>query len=198
MNDDFWNLGNESTPPDSGDRVSESGKESEDTILPVKHECNAQEPSEEYSTASDFSDLNMVLSDLPQDVVDNMPTIQNRINAYLTYFSAMHLARLPKLMRFINAAEELMFNPKDLLHMDYDQMSSIYKSAKYSASEVLETARKVSQTVQQENDKKTDVLYNMLTSLSPDTVSRLLEMVEAEQKAEKQKAAQIDIGNDDE
>ena len=77
-------------------------------------------------------------------------------------------------------------------------MSSIYKSAKYSASEVLETARKVTQTVQQENDKKTDVLYNMLTSLSPDTVSRLLEMVEAEQKAEKQKAAQIDIGNDDE
>ena len=56
----------------------------------------------------------------------------------------------------------------------------------------------MTQTVQQENDKKTDVLYNMLTSLSPDTVSRLLEMVEAEQKMEKQKAAQIDIGNDDE
>lgn len=193
MNDDFWNLGNEETSPDSSDRGSESGKESEDTSLPVKPECTAQSPSEEYSASSDFSDLGMVLSDLPQDVVDNMPTIQNRINAYLTYFSAMNLARLPKLMKFINAAEELMFNPKDLLHMDYDQMSSIYKSAKYSASEVLESSRKVSQTVQQENDKKTDVLYNMLTSLSPDTVSRLLEMVEAEQKVEKQKAAQIDM-----
>lgn len=198
MNDDFWNLGNESTQPCQDDRVSDSGHESEDTRLPVKHEVTAQDHTEEPSTVSDFSDLKMVLSDLPQDVVDNMPTIQNRINAYLTYFSAMNMARLPKLMQFINAAEELMFNPKDLLHMDYDQMSSIYKSAKYSASEVLETARKVTQTVQQENDKKTDVLYNMLTSLSPDTVSRLLEMVEAEQKAEKQKAAQIDIGNDDE
>lgn len=198
MNDDFWNLGNESTQPCQDDRVSDSGHESENTRLPVKHEVTAQDHTEEPSTVSDFSDLKMVLSDLPQDVVDNMPTIQNRINAYLTYFSAMNLARLPKLMQFINAAEELMFNPKDLLHMDYDQMSSIYKSAKYSASEVLETARKVTQTVQQENDKKTDVLYNMLTSLSPDTVSRLLEMVEAEQKAEKQKAAQIDIGNDDE
>lgn len=198
MNDDFWNLGNESTPPDSYDRVSESDKESEGTRLLVKHEVTAQDHTEEPSTVSDFSDLKMVLSDLPQDVVDNMPTIQNRINAYLTYFSAMNLARLPKLMQFINAAEELMFNPKDLLHMDYDQMSSIYKSAKYSASEVLETSRKVTQTIQQENDKKTDVLYNMLTSLSPDTVSRLLEMVEAEQKAEKQKAAQINIGNDDE
>ena len=198
MNDDFWNLGNESTQPCQDDRVSDSGHESEDTRLPVKHEVTAQDHTEEPSTVSDFSDLKIVLSDLPQDVVDNMPTIQNRINAYLTYFSAMNLARLPKLMQFINAAEELMFNPKDLLHMDYDQMSSIYKSAKYSASEVLETARKVTQTVQQENDKKTDVLYNMLTSLSPDTVSRLLEMVEAEQKAEKQKAAQIDIGNDDE
>ena len=198
MTDDFWNLGNESTQPCQDDRVSDSGHESEDTRLPVKHEVTAQDHTEEPSTVSDFSDLKMVLSDLPQDVVDNMPTIQNRINAYLTYFSAMNLARLPKLMQFINAAEELMFNPKDLLHMDYDQMSSIYKSAKYSASEVLETARKVTQTVQQENDKKTDVLYNMLTSLSPDTVSRLLEMVEAEQKAEKQKAAQIDIGNDDE
>lgn len=193
MNDDFWNLGNESTPPDSYDRVSESDKESEGTRLLVKHEVTAQDHTEEPSTVSDFSDLKMVLSDLPQDVVDNMPTIQNRINAYLTYFSAMNLARLPKLMQFINAAEELMFNPKDLLHMDYDQMSSIYKSAKYSASEVLETSRKVTQTIQQENDKKTDVLYNMLTSLSPDTVSRLLEMVEAEQKAEKQKAAQIDM-----
>lgn len=198
MNDDFWNLGNESTQPCQDDRVSDSGHESENTRLPVKHEVTAQDHTEEPSTVSDFSDLKMVLSDLPQDVVDNMPTIQNRINAYLTYFSAMNLARLPKLMQFINAAEELMFNPKDLLHMDYDQMSSIYKSAKYSASEVLETARKVTQTVQQENDKKTDVLYNMLTSLSPDTVSRLLEMVESEQKVEKQKAAQIDIGNDDE
>lgn len=193
MNDDFWNLGNESTQPCQDDRVSDSGHESEGTRLPVKHEVTAQDHTEEPSTVSDFSDLKMVLSDLPQDVVDNMPTIQNRINAYLTYFSAMNMARLPKLMQFINAAEELMFNPKDLLHMDYDQMSSIYKSAKYSASEVLETARKVTQTVQQENDKKTDVLYNMLTSLSPDTVTRLLEMVEAEQKVEKQKAAQIDM-----
>lgn len=193
MNDDFWNLGNESTQPCRDDRVADSGHESEDTRLPVKHEVTAQDHTEKSSTVSDFSDLKMVLSDLPQDVVDNMPTIQNRINAYLTYFSAMNLARLPKLMQFINAAEELMFNPKDLLHMDYDQMSSIYKSAKYSASEVLETARKVTQTVQQENDKKTDVLYNMLTSLSPDTVTRLLEMVEVEQKVEKQKAAQIDM-----
>ena len=198
MNDDFWNLGNESTQPCQDDMVSDSGHEPEGTRLPVKHEVTAQDHTEEPSTVSDFSDLKMVLSDLPQDVVDNMPTIQNRINAYLTYFSAMNMARLPKLMQFINAAEELMFNPKDLLHMDYDQMSSIYKSAKYSASEVLETARKVTQTVQQENDKKTDVLYNMLTSLSPDTVTRLLEMVEAEQKVEKQKAAQIDIGNDGE
>ena len=196
MNDDFWNLGNESTQPCQDDRVSDSGHESEGTRLPVKHEVTAQDHTEEPSTVSDFSDLKMVLSDLPQDVVDNMPTIHYRINAYLTYFSAMNMARLPKLMQFINAAEELMFNPKDLLHMDYDQMSSIYKSAKYSASEVLETARKVTQTVQQENDKKTDVLYNMLTSLSPDTVTRLLEMVEAEQKVEKQKAAQIDISND--
>ena len=198
MNDDFWNLGNEETVPSSDEVVSESGKESAGMNLPVKNEVTAQDHTEKSSTVSDFSDLKMVLSDLPQDVVDNMPTIQNRINAYLTYFSAMNLARLPKLMQFINAAEELMFNPKDLLHMDYDQMSSIYKSAKYSASEVLETARKVTQTVQQENDKKTDVLYNMLTSLSPDTVTRLLEMVEAEQKVEKQKAAQIDIGNDSE
>ena len=193
MNDDFWNLGNEETVQSSDEVVSESGEESSESGLAVQNEVTAQDRTEEPSTVSDFSDLKMVLSDLPQDVVDNMPTIQNRINAYLTYFSAMNLARLPKLMQFINAAEELMFNPKDLLHMDYDQMSSIYKSAKYSASEVLETARKVTQTVQQENDKKTDVLYNMLTSLSPDTVSRLLEMVEAEQKVEKQKAAQIDM-----
>ena len=193
MDNDFWNLGNEETVSSSDDVVSDSSKESVESSLAVKNEVTEKEPSERSSDVSDFSDLKMVLSDLPQDVVDNMPTIQNRINAYLTYFSAMNLARLPKLMQFINAAEELMFNPKDLLHMDYDQMSSIYKSAKYSASEVLETARKVTQTVQQENDKKTDVLYNMLTSLSPDTVSRLLEMVEAEQKVEKQKAAQIDI-----
>lgn len=193
MNDDFWNLGNEETVPSSDEMVSESGKESSESSLAVQNGVTAQDNTEKSSTVSDFSDLKMVLSDLPQDVVDNMPTIQNRINAYLTYFSAMNMARLPKLMQFINAAEELMFNPKDLLHMDYDQMSSIYKSAKYSASEVLETARKVTQTVQQENDKKTDVLYNMLTSLSPDTVSRLLEMVEAEQKVEKQKAAQIDM-----
>ena len=79
MNDDFWNLGNEETTPDADDVVSESGQESTDTSLPVKHEVTAQDRAEVSSTVSDFSDLKMVLSDLPQDVVDNMPTIQNRI-----------------------------------------------------------------------------------------------------------------------
>ena len=84
MNDDFWNLGNEETVPSADEVVSESGKESAESSLTVKHEVTAQDHTEEPSTVSDFSDLKMVLSELPQDVVDSMPTIQNRINAYLT------------------------------------------------------------------------------------------------------------------
>lgn len=130
-----------------------------------------------------FAGLTQVLSDLPQDVVDNMPTIQSRINAYLTYFSAMRLGSLPRLFRFIDAAEQIIFNPDDLLHLDFDQINSVYRNAKSTAMETLEQARKVTQTVQTENDKKVDSLYNMLTAMSPDTVARMLEMAtEAERE----------------
>lgn len=137
----------------------------------------------------EFSGLEQVLADLPEDVVDNMPTIQNRINAYLTYFSAMSLKRLPRLFRFIDAAEEILFNPDDLLHLDFDQINSVYRNAKATANDTLENARKVTQTVQTENDKKVDALYNMLTAMSPDTVARMLEMAnvaEQEHKAAKE------------
>lgn len=137
----------------------------------------------------EFSGLEQVLSDLPEDVVDNMPTIQNRINAYLTYFSAMSLKRLPRLFRFIDAAEEILFNPDDLLHLDFDQINNVYRNAKATANDTLENARKVTQTVQTENDKKVDALYNMLTAMSPDTVARMLEMAnvaEQEHKAAKE------------
>lgn len=137
----------------------------------------------------EFSGLEQVLADLPEDVVDNMPTIQNRINAYLTYFSAMSLKRLPRLFRFIDAAEEILFNPDDLLHLDFDQINNVYRNAKATANDTLENARKVTQTVQTENDKKVDALYNMLTAMSPDTVARMLEMAnvaEQEHKAEKE------------
>lgn len=137
----------------------------------------------------EFAGLEQVLSDLPEDVVDNMPTIQNRINAYLTYFSAMSLKRLPRLFRFIDAAEEILFNPDDLLHLDFDQINNVYRNAKATANDTLENARKVTQTVQTENDKKVDALYNMLTAMSPDTVARMLEMAnvaEQEHKAAKE------------
>lgn len=137
----------------------------------------------------EFSDLGQVLSELPEDVVDNMPTIQNRINAYLTYFSAMSLKRLPRLFRFIDAAEEILFNPDDLLHLDFDQINNVYRNAKATANDTLENARKVTQTVQTDNDKKVDALYNMLTAMSPDTVARMLEMAniaEQEHKAAKE------------
>lgn len=137
----------------------------------------------------EFSGLGQVLADLPEDVVDNMPTIQNRINAYLTYFSAMSLKRLPRLFRFIDAAEEILFNPDDLLHLDFDQINNVYRNAKATANDTLENARKVTQTVQTENDKKVDALYNMLTAMSPDTVARMLEMAnvaEQEHKAAKE------------
>lgn len=184
-NDDFWNLGNSTTelPDDVVEDTQELLDDTDsDSLLPMKSEVPLTQ--EVPQQVSGFQDLEMVLSDLPQDVVDNMPTIQNRINAYLTYFSAMNLARLPKLMQFIQAAEDLMFNPKDLAHLDFDQITEIYKCAKFSSNEILESARKVSQTVQQEKDRKVDSLYNMLTSLSPDTISKLISMVEEEQSGD--------------
>lgn len=145
-----------------------------------------------------FAGLTQVLSDLPQDVVDNMPTIQSRINAYLTYFSAMRLGSLPRLFRFIDAAEQIIFNPDDLLHLDFDQINSVYRNAKSTAMETLEQARKVTQTVQTENDKKVDSLYNMLTAMSPDTVARMLEMAtEAEREHENHKENTQDKEHDE-
>jgi hypothetical protein len=145
-----------------------------------------------------FAGLEQVLSDLPQDVVDNMPTIQSRINAYLTYFSAMRLGSLPRLFRFIDAAEQIIFNPDDLLHLDFDQIKSVYSGAKATAMETLEQARKVTQTVQTENDKRVDSLYNMLTAMSPDTVARMLEMAtEAERENKNNKESTQDKEQDD-
>ena len=93
------------------------------------------------------------------------------------------------MFRFIDAAEEILFNPDDLLHLDFDQINNVYRNAKATANDTLENARKVTQTVQTENDKKVDALYNMLTAMSPDTVARMLEMAnvaEQEHKAAKE------------
>lgn len=191
MNDDFWSLGDldgsrDVIDVDADDKGKDKGKDaSKSSDIAVNKPVRSSAPA---VNEPEFQDLSSVLSELPQDVIDSMPTIQNRINAYITYYSAMNLMRLPKLLGFIRAAEEVLFNPSDIMTMDSDQVQTIYSTARRSIDDAIDSARKVSQSIQQERDKQVDALYSLLTGLSPSTVERMMEMANAAVEEEKNKA----------
>lgn len=122
-------------------------------------------------------DIKVILNDMPDDMVKNMPTLNNRLSAYLSYYAAANLNRLPILTNFVRQAEEALYDPNRIAFMSNDELMATYKSAKSAMGEILETTRKVSSLAESSKQTETDEVYEMLKSLSPETLASLKDML---------------------
>lgn len=121
------------------------------------------------------SHLDEVVKELPIDLVKNLPTIVSRLNAFITFYSALNLKRLSKLTEFVIKSEEILFDESSLLNQDLETIKDNYRQAKTASLEILDLARKVAIQIPQDEstNKEADEVYNLLKSLSPDSLSEL-------------------------
>jgi hypothetical protein len=135
-------------------------------------------PQEEELPEATVVQLKDVLKDLPMDLVQNLPTLVSRLNAFIAFYSALNLKRLTKLTNYVIQAEEVLFDEKNLLNLDNETLKENYKQAKSATIEILDLARKVSMQIQQEaTNKEVDEVYNLLKNLSPDSLEELKEQL---------------------
>lgn len=123
------------------------------------------------------TELQEVLRELPMDLVQNLPTIVSRLNAFITFYSTLNLKRLSKLTNYVIKAEEVLFDEDNILNQDNDTLKENYKQAKTATLEILDLARKVAIQIPQEDatNKDVDEVYKLLKSLSPDTIASIKE-----------------------
>lgn len=121
------------------------------------------------------SHLDEVVKELPIDLVKNLPTIVSRLNAFITFYSALNLKRLSKLTEFVIKSEEILFDESSLLNQDLETIKDNYRQAKTASLEILDLARKVAIQIPQDEstNKEADEVYKLLKSLSPDSLSEL-------------------------
>ena len=119
--------------------------------------------------------LQEVLKELPMDLVQNLPTIVSRLNAFITFYSTVNLKRLDKLTNYVIKAEEVLFDENNLLNQDNETIKENYKQAKNASLEILDLARKVAIQIPQEEagNKDVDEVYKLLKSLSPETIAEM-------------------------
>lgn len=138
-----------------------------------KRKPKDKEVAVEEITESTVIQLKDVLKDLPMDLVQNLPVLVDRLNAFITFYSAVNLQRLNKLTNYVRQAEEILFDEKNLLNLDNETLKENYKQAKAASLEILDLARKVSSQIPMEENKKVDEVYRLLRGLSPDSLDEL-------------------------
>lgn len=114
-----------------------------------------------------------VVSDIPVELSNNLTLIARKLTAFLSYYSAANLSRLSTLTKFITEAEDKMYNV-DVNKLDMKELNARYKEAKRAQAEVMTIARQVSQQAcETDSNARVDEVYNLLKSLSSDTLLEL-------------------------
>lgn len=114
-----------------------------------------------------------VVADIPVELSSNLTLIAKKITAYLSYFSAASLTRLNTLNKFISEAEDRLYNV-NVEKLDIKELNSRYKEAKKAQAEIMSICSQVSkQAVDTDNTARVDEVYNLLSSLSSETLSAL-------------------------
>ena len=98
-----------------------------------------------------------VVADIPVELSNNLTLLARKLAAYLSYFSAASLTRLNTLNKFISEAEDRLYNV-DVQKLDIKELNARYKEAKRA---------------QADNTARVDEIYNLLKSLSADTLSEI-------------------------
>lgn len=114
-----------------------------------------------------------VISDIPVELANNLTLIARKLTAYLSYFSAASLTRLNTLNKFITEAEDKLYNV-NIDKLDARELKARYKEAKKAQAEIMSICSQVSkQAVDTDNTARVDEIYNLLKSLSADTLQQL-------------------------
>ena len=119
-----------------------------------------------------------ILSDIPTELTNNLALLGKKLSSYLTYYSAASLTRLSTLNKFIANAEERLYNV-NVDKLDIKELNSRYKEAKKAQAEIMTITRQVSQqAVEADNMARIDNIYNLLKSMSSETLEALQEALE--------------------
>jgi hypothetical protein len=131
--------------------------------------------SDLYDIDGSPTQLQEVLKELPMDLVQNLPTIVSRLNAFITFYSTVNLKRLDKLTNYVIKAEEVLFDESNLLNQDNETIKENYKQAKTASLEILDLTRKVAMQIPQDEagNKDVDEVYKLLKSLSPEAIAEM-------------------------
>lgn len=114
-----------------------------------------------------------VISDIPVELANNLTLIARKLTAFLSYYSAASLNRLNTLNKFIQDAEEKLYNV-NVDKLDMKELNYRYKEAKKAQAEIMTIARQVSQqAVDTDNTARVDEVYNLLKSMSASTLLEL-------------------------
>lgn len=114
-----------------------------------------------------------VIADIPVELANNLTLLARKLTAYLSYFSAASLTRLNTLNKFITEAEDKLYNV-NVDKLDAKELNARYKEAKKAQAEIMTICSQVSkQAVETENTARVDEVYNILKSLSSQTLESL-------------------------
>ena len=132
------------------------------------------ELKEKEDNAIDIIDKSVV-ADIPAELSNNLTLLSRKLTAYLSYFSAASLTRLNTLNRFISEAEDRLYNV-DVKKLDIKDLNSRYKKAKRAQAEIITICSQISrQALDTDNTARVDEVYNLLKSLSSNTLTQLKE-----------------------
>lgn len=116
-----------------------------------------------------------VIADIPVELANNLTLLARKLTAYLSYYSAASLTRLNLLNKFITEAEDKLYNV-NVDKLDAKELNARYKEAKKAQAEIMTICSQVSkQAVETENTARVDEVYNILKSLSSNTLQQLQE-----------------------
>lgn len=114
-----------------------------------------------------------VVADIPVELSNNLTLLAKKLTAYLSYFSAASLTRLNTINKFISEAEEKLYNV-NVEKLDMKELNARYKEARKAQAEIMTVCSQVSkQAVDTDNTARVDSVYNLLKSLSADTLKQL-------------------------
>lgn len=137
------------------------------------------ELKEKEDNAIDIIDKSVV-ADIPAELSNNLTLLSRKLTAYLSYFSAASLTRLNTLNRFISEAEDRLYNV-DVKKLDIKDLNSRYKEAKRAQAEIMTICSQISkQALDTDNTARVDEVYNLLKSLSADTLAQLKDALAGE------------------
>lgn len=116
-----------------------------------------------------------IISDIPVELANNLTLVAKRLTAFLSYYSAASLTRLNTLNKFIQEAEDRLYNV-NVEKLDIKDLNARYKEAKRAQAEIMTIARQVSQQAcETDNTARVDEVYNLLRGLSSTTLMQLQE-----------------------